>query len=227
MNLRYLIALVFFGCAPFLSAQVELEKPNNPAPSAEPAPAESVPAPQTAPAPVQFPAPPPPAPPREENPLGLLILAVILAHICLPLGLLIGLVLLLIVIKFFRGGLTKLVMGMAATGGGAKAMRGVLIMIGCFIVIPAGFMGLNWAAKWMDHRVSGATWWIYGLVVSVLTGFVFFSVMRAIARAVKKKFMGKMGGMMGGLGGMGGFGGMGGMGGGRDLPGKSRGKKRR
>jgi hypothetical protein len=68
------------------------------------------------------------------------------------------------------------------------------------------------------------------LVVSVLTGFVFFTIVRAIARGVKKKFAGKMGGMMGGMGGMGGFGGMGGMGGmggGRDLPGRQRGKKRR
>jgi hypothetical protein len=159
-----------------------------------------------------------------------LILAVILAHICLPIGVLIGLVLLLVVIKFFRGGVTKLVMGMAATGGGARAIRGVLVIVGCFIVLPAGFMGLNWASKWMDHRVSAPTWWIYGLVVSVLTGFVFFTLVKAIARALKQKFMGKMGGMMGGFGGMGGmsgFGGMNGVGGGRNLPGRERGKKRR
>src|SRR5688572_314512 len=214
MNVRYLIALLCLAFAPFVRAQVQLEKPNPPATETAPAPAPNAttapapaptsstdattaPAPAPAPAPIFLPPPPPPEPPRAANPIGLLILAVILSHVCLPLGLLVGLILLLVVIKFFRGGLTKLVMGMAATGGGARAIRGVLVLIGCFIVLPSGFMGLNWASKWMDYRVAGPTWFFYGLVVSVLTGLVFFTLVRAIARALKKKFLGKMGGMMG------------------------------
>ena len=236
MNVRHLIALFCVACAPFVSAQVQLEKPTTPpastetTPSASPSTAEpTAPAPAQTPAPAPVTLPPPPEPPRAANPIGLLILAIILSHVCLPVGVIIGIVLLLLVLKLFRGGITKVLLGVAATSGGAKAIRTALVVIGCFIVLPAGFMGLNWASKWMDYRVSGATWWIYGLVVSVLTGLVFFSIVKAIARALKKKFMGNMGGMAGlaGMGGMGGFVGMPGMNGGRDLPGRNRGKKRR
>jgi hypothetical protein len=174
--------------------------------------------------------PPPSEPPRADNPIGLLILAVVLAHICLPLGVLIGIVLLLLILKLYRGGIMKILMGLAATGG-ARVIKKVLIFVGCLIVLPAGFLGLNWATKIMDARVSGATWFIYGVVVSVLTGLVFFSLMKAIARTLKKRFAGRMGGMMGSMGGMGGMGGFGGMGGPGGLIGgtrdKSRGKKRR
>src|SRR5687768_8748620 len=112
MILRYLIftvVLLAFGIG--LDAQVQLEKPS---------PTESVPArppsPAPAPAPVT-PIPTPPAEPASQSPFGLLILGVILAHVCLPISLILCLVVLLIGFRLFRGGLTKVLMGIAAAGG--------------------------------------------------------------------------------------------------------------
>jgi hypothetical protein len=215
MNLRYLTIVLFlvFGAFAF-GQEPQLEKPAD-APAAPAAPAATQPSPAPAP----------------QNPFGLLILGVILAHVCLPLGVIVAIILLLILIRVFKGQMMKLAMGAAATGGVARVIKSVLITLGVLIVLPAGFMGLNWASKWMDHRVSGVTYGVYGIVVSVVTGFVFFALMKAVGRALKKNLAGKMGGMggmMGGMGGMGGFGGFPGMGGDqRELRGKPRGGKKR
>lgn len=180
MNLRHLLSFVFVVMLVATTyGQVPLE---NPVPS---------------PVPVL---PPPPPEPQAENPFGLLVLAVILAHVCLPLSLVLVLIVLLLCFRLFRGGLTKVLMGLAAAGG-AKGLKGILTVIGCIVVLPAGFMGLNWAARWLDHPVSGGTWWVYALVVCVMTGLVFVSVAKAVGRALKQKFMGRMGaGMMGQFG---------------------------
>jgi hypothetical protein len=245
--------LALVGIADAWAQEPQLEKTNppsgapavpaaTPGTSSAPAPSEgAVPPPTNTPAATPAPAapvplmPPPAEPPPQQNPIGLLILAVILAHVCLPLSLIAGIIILLIIVRLFKGGLTKLAMGLAA-GGGLKALKQLLLFIGCLIVLPAGLLGLNWAVKWMDYRLEDSTWWIYGLVVSVLTGLVFFALMKAIARVLKKQLMGRMGGMAGMMGGMrgggGGFpGGFGGgfgdlLGGGGDSP-KDRRKKRR
>jgi hypothetical protein len=187
MNFRHLLVLgtvLMLVAAAF--GQVPLENPS----PATPAPAPSMPL-----------APPPE--PQAESPFGLLILAVILAHVCLPLSLILVLVVMLLGFRLFRGGLTKVLMGLAAAGG-AKGLKGILSVIGCIVVLPAGFLGLNWAARWLDHPVSGATWWVYWLVVCVVTGLVFVTLAKAVGRALKQKFMGRMGGgMMGQFGGQG------------------------
>jgi hypothetical protein len=187
MNLRSLFIVVFaLLLVAIVSGQVPLE---NPVP--QPAPVTSVPP------------PPPPPEPQTSNPIGLLILAVVLAHVCLPLSLLMMVIVLLVCFKLFRGGLTKFVMGLAAAGG-AKGLKGILTTLGCLVVLPAGFMGLNWAVRWLDYPVPGATRWIYALVVSVVTGWVFFTLMKAVVRAAKQKLMGRMGaGLMGQFGGQG------------------------
>lgn len=249
MNLRSVLTLLVFGLGTLAHAQVELEKSAPPAPGPQPtlqpapapAPAQPAPAPaptsappatpQAAPAPAPFSMPPPPEPPAARSPIGLLILAVILAHVCLPLGVVIGVLLLFLIVRFFRGGLMKLAMGLAASGGAARAIKGVLVVVGSLIVFPSGFLGLNWAAGWMDYPVSGGTYWVYGIVVSVLTGFVFVAVAKTIGRALKKSLAGRMG-MMGGMRGMGGgfegFAGFGGMGdNSRDLRDRKGKKKRR
>ena len=60
---------------------------------------------------------------------------------------------------------------------------------------------LLYAARWLDHPVSGGTWCVYGLAVCVVTGLVFVSIAKAVGRALKQKFMGRMGaGMMGQFG---------------------------
>jgi hypothetical protein len=184
MNFRHLLVL---GSVLMLVAvafgQVPLENPS----PATPAPATPMPL-----------APPPE--PQAESPFGLLILAVILAHVCLPLSLILVLVVMLLGFRLFRGGLTKVLMGLAAAGG-AKGLKGILSVIGCIVVLPAGFLGLNWAARWLDHPVSGVTWWVYWLAVCVVTGLVFVSIAKAVGRALKQKFMGRMGGgMMGQFG---------------------------
>ena len=241
MNLRHFTFAFFVLFGAFAIGQTpQLEKPAEPArapaatqpattaPDSTPKPAA---APVSTPAPAPMPMPPPPEPPAAKNPLGLLILGVILAHVCLPLGVIIALILVLILARVFKGALMKLAMGAAAAGGFARIIKAVLVTLGFLIVLPSGFLGLNWASKWTDHRVYGATYWIYGLVVAVVTGFVFFALMKAVGRALKKQLAGRlggMGGMMGGMGGMGGFGGFPGMNGDqRELRGKPRGGKKR
>ena len=237
MKLHYLILFLFLALCALSQGQVNLEKPANetPPPSApatapEPAPAAPAPAPPAMPLP-----PPSDPPPESKNPFGLLVLAVILAHVCLPVGVLIALILVMILLRVFKGGIMKLVVALA-TGGGAQAIKKVLGFLGILIVVPAGFLGLNWASKWSDHRVEGPTFMVYGVLVAFLTGFVFFTIMRAVATALKKRFLGKgMAGMMKGMGGMGGMGGLGGLegmlGGGdrgdRDRRGGKGGKRRR
>lgn len=155
-----------------------------------------------------MPAMPPPPEPKDPSPVGLLILAVILAHVCLPLSVIIALLIAILLVRMFKSGLTKFFMGVMAAGG-MKSIKGLLSFIGGLIVLPAGMLGFHWATRIMDHPASGATWWIYALLVSVLTGMVFFTLAKAVGRIAKKQLAAKFGGgMMGGLGGMGGFGNM-------------------
>jgi hypothetical protein len=141
-----------------------------------------------------------PLPPVEPpNAVGLIILAIVLAHVCLPLCLLGYLLLGWIVMKLFRTSLPMLAMGIVQRGG-LQAFKKIGIALGVLIVLPSGFMGLRWAARILEHPMDGATAWVFGFGISVVTGIVFLALVKAIARRVKQQLAGKMGGMMGGFG---------------------------
>lgn len=218
MNFRYLIAFVvlMFGSPGF--AQTPADPAAKQSPAAAQAPASQPQIEATKPtSPLPAPLPEPPQSPPTNSPVGLLILAIVMAHVSLPITLAGLLLILIVLVRVFKSGLTKFLMQVAAAGGGVKALKGILVTLGCIVVLPAGLMGLNFAAKILDQPVNGPTWWIYGLAVSVLTGMVFFALMKKVGQVLKKQLAGKMGGGFGGMmGGMGGFGGMGGMGGMKD-----------
>jgi hypothetical protein len=148
----------------------------------------------------------PPLPPMEQpSALGLVVLGLVFAHVCVPLFIIGYMIFGWVVMKLFKTNPMTLAMGVMQRGG-LGAFKKIGAVLGILIVLPAGFLGLRWAARVLDHPLDTGTTWVFGFGISVVTAIVCLAFFKAVMRRVKQHFAGQMGGLGGMSGMMGGFG---------------------